>query len=132
MSQRSTASALTVVLSIFSALAGIFAAAVFLGLGATLALEGTGRYRLVANLAWAGVALAVVGAVLILWWAFVYWRSNGRRARWGRWVMFIQLPVLLLTFGAVTYGNLRPALNIPLVIGLFCNGALLFSTRTEA
>lgn len=131
MSQRPTASALTLVLSIFSALAGLFCAAVFLGLTATLALEGTGRYRLVANLAWVGGVLAVFGSVLIFWWAFIYWRRNGQRLRWGRWVMLGQLLVLLLAFGAVAYGNLRPVLNIPLLIGVLCNSALLFSARTE-
>lgn len=131
MSQRPTASALTVVLSIFSALAGIFCAAVFLGLSATLALEGTGRYRLVANLAWVGVALAVVGAMLILWWGFVYWRRNGQRLRWNRGVVLVQLLVVLLAFGAVGYGDLRAVLYLPLVLGLICNGMLLLSTRSQ-
>lgn len=131
MSQRPTASALTIVLSIFSALVGLFCAAVFLGLGATLALEGTGRYRLVANLAWVSVALAVLGSVLILWWAFVYWRRNGQPLHWRRWVVLVQLLTVLLAFGAVAYGNLRPVLNIPLISGLFCNGALLFAAQRE-
>ncbi len=131
MLQRPTASALTLVLSTFSALVGLFCAAVFLGLGATLALEGTGRYRLMANLAWVGVVLAVVGAVLLFWWTVAYWRSNGQSVRWGRWAVLVQLLVVLLALGAVAYGELRSVLYIPLAVGLLCNSVLLFATRIE-
>lgn len=129
--QYATQPWLLLVLGVFSALVGIFCGAVFVGLGATLALEGTGRYRLMANLAWVGVVLAVLGAVLILWWAVVYWRGNGQRLGWGRWIGLVQLLVVLLAFGAVGYGDLRAVLYLPLVFGLICNGVLLLSIRSE-
>ncbi|MEZ4729064.1 MAG: hypothetical protein R3E79_18170 [Caldilineaceae bacterium] len=123
-----SSSSLTAGLAVVSALIGLFSAAVFLGLDATLALEGTGRYRLVANLAWVGVVLAVVGAVLVVWWAFVYGRHNGQRLCWGGWVVLVQLLIVLFAFGAVAYGDLRTMLYLPLVLGLICNGALLLAT----
>lgn len=120
-----------VLLALLSGLLGIFCAATFLGLGASLALEGTGRYRVPATLAWVGVAVAIVSALLTFWWAFVDWRSRGRRVGWGRWVVIAQLLVVLLTFGAVAYGDLRAVLYIPLVLGLSCNGVLLLSASPE-
>lgn len=125
---RATWSGLVFVLALLSALIGIFCAAVFLGLGATLALDGTGRYRLAANLAWVGVVVAIICAVLTLWLAFASWRSRGRRVGWGRWVVAAQLLIVLLTFGAVAYGDLRAVLYLPLLLGLICNSLLLLST----
>ncbi|MCE7982732.1 MAG: hypothetical protein DYG89_16230 [Caldilinea sp. CFX5] len=119
---------MSVLLALLSGLLGIFCAATLLGLGASLALEGTGRYRVPANLAWIGVVLTMVSALLTLWLAFVYWRNSGRRVGWGRWIVAAQLLIILLTFGAVAYGDLRAVLYLPLLLGLICNSLLLLST----
>lgn len=129
--QPSSSSSLTPGLAVISALIGLFSAAVFLGLGATLALEGTGRYRFLANLAWVGVALAVLGAILMLWLAIKAWRGASWRVGWERWFVFLQVSLLLLALAAVAYGNLRPVLYAPLVFGLIVNLALWIAARSE-
>lgn len=129
--QPSSSSSLTPGLAVVSALIGLFSAAVFLGLGATLALEGTGRYRFLANLAWVGVALAVLGAILMLWLALQAWRGAPWRTGWGHWLAFLQVGLLLLALAAVVYGNLRPVLSIPLVVGIIDNLALWIAIRSE-
>lgn len=128
-SQRPSASKVMFLLALLSALVSLFSAAVFLGLGASLALDGTGRYQWVADLAWVGVVLAVLSAGLLVWLTWQQWRANPASVRWGRWLFWWQLLLFLLAVSAVAYGNLRTVLYLPLLIGIICMVVLLISPR---
>lgn len=130
-SQPNRQSSVTAGLAVVSACLGLFSAALFLGLGATLALDGTGRYRLLANLAWGGVALAVVSAMVMLWFARQVWRSMAWRVGWRHWLLFLQTVLFLGALAAVAYGDLRAVLYVPLVVGLLATLALWIALRAE-
>lgn len=128
-SQRPSSSNVMVLLALINALVSLFSAAVFLGLGATLALEGTGRNRWVANLAWVGIGLAVLSAGVMVWLAWQHWRLRPLYRNRGRWLVWWQLLLFLLAVSTVAYGNLRTVLYLPLLIGIICTVVLLLSPR---
>lgn len=127
--QLPSSSKVMFLLALISALVSLFSAAVFLGLGASLALDGTGRYQWVADLAWVGVVLAVLSAGLLVWLTWQQWRARPASMRWGRWLFWWQLLLFLLAVSAVAYGNLRTILYLPLLIGIICMVVLLISPR---
>lgn len=127
--QLPSSSKVMFLLALISALVSLFSAAVFLGLGATLALDGTGHYQWVADLAWVGVVLAVLSAGLLVWLTWQQWHARPASMRWGRWLFWWQLLLFLLAVSAVAYGNLRTILYLPLLIGIICMVVLLISSR---
>lgn len=127
--QLPSSSKVMFLLALISALVSLFSAAVFLGLGASLALDGTGRYQWVADLAWVGVVLAVLSAGLLVWLTWQQRRARPASVRWGRWLFWWQLLLFLLAVSAVAYGNLRTILYLPLLIGIICMVVLLISPR---
>lgn len=110
-------------LMILAGISGLIAAVITVASGATLALDGTGRYALLAQLAFISAILLLSSGVALLLVTFQRWQGRSGHA-WVRWLAGGQVVLIGLALVVGSNADLRAGFYLLLLLGILSNGWL--------